>query len=213
MEEELLKTIQNIFEVNNISDIESLHKNNIVRHLRDEEFLTRLLLKFHENITYTKIYNFVKTNQELHDLIDNYEQKVIKIYLLNFLKHIDAEQYEFDILEELFRQSIINNLVALGINKISIERCLEENIDLWFNECVEKTYNAKFNYDETNEKSRLHKLYFYKMRKYEYYKKHQYIVILYGTITPEMLMTDEEVKELQINLIQLNESVKKLTLK
>lgn len=213
METELLKTIENIFEVNNLSDIDGLHKNNIIRHLKDDEFITRLLLKFHENITYTKIYNFVKTSKELHDLINNYEQKVIKTYLLDFLKNIEDEKYEFDILEELFRQAIINNLVALGINKISIERCLEENIDLWFNECVEKSYNAKFNYDETDEKSRMHKLYFYKMRKYEYYKKHQYIVILYGTITPEMLMSDEEAKELQLKQIELAESVKKLTLK
>ena len=210
MEKELLQTIKNIFEVNNISNIESLHKNNIVRHLRDDEFLTRLLLKFHENMPYTKIYSFVKTNNELHELIEEYEEKVIKTYLLNFVKHIEAEEYELDDLEELFRQSIINNLMSLGLNKISIEKCLEENIDLWFNECLEKSYNNKFNYDETNEESRLHKLYFYKMKRYIYYQKHQYIVILYGTITPEMLMTEDEAKELQLKLIELNPKVKKL---
>ncbi len=212
MEKELLQTIKHLFEVNNINDIESLHKSNIVRHLRDDEFITRLLLKFHENIPYTKIYKFVKTNEELHDLIEEYEQKVIKTYLLNFVKHIEAEEHELNDLEELFRQSIINNLMTLGINKISIEKCLEENIDLWFNECLEKSYNYKFNYDETSEESKLHKLYFYKMKKYIYYQKHQYVVILFGKITPEMLMTDEEVKELQMKLIELNQNVKKLTL-
>ena len=94
MENTLLKTIRNIFSVNNISDIDSLHKNNIVRHLRDDEYITRLLLKFHENIPYTRIYEFVKTNQELHNLIEEYEQKVIKTYLLNFINHIEEEQYE-----------------------------------------------------------------------------------------------------------------------
>lgn len=212
MEKELLQTIKNIFEVNNINDIDSLHKNNIVRHLRDDEFLTRILLKFHENITYTKIYNFVKTNQELHELIEEYEQKVIKTYLLNFINHIEAEEYELNDLEELFRQSVINNLMALGLNKISIERCLEENLDLWFNTCLEKSYNELFTYDETNEESRLHKLYFYKMKRYIYYQKHQYIVILYGKITPEMQMTEDEAKELQLKLLELNPKVKKLKL-
>lgn len=212
MEKTLLETIRNIFSVNNISDIDSLHKNNIVRHLRDDEYITRLLLKFHENIPYTRIYEFVKTNQELHNLIEEYEQKVIKTYLLNFINYIEEEQYELNDLEELFRQSVINNLMALGINKISIEKCLEENIDLWFNECLEKTYNYKFNYDETNEESRLHKLYFYKMKKYIYYQRHQYVVILFGKITPEMLMTDEEAKQLQMKLLELNQKVKKLTL-
>ena len=59
MEETLLQTVKNIFSVNNISDIDSLHKNNIVRHLRNDEYLTRLLLKFHENIPYTKIYELL----------------------------------------------------------------------------------------------------------------------------------------------------------
>lgn len=211
MDKTLLQTVKNIFNANNINDIDGLHKNNIVRHLRDDEYLTRLLLKFHEDIPYTRIYEFVKTNQELHNLIEEYEQKVIKTYLLNFINHIEEEQYELDDLDELFRQSVINNLMALGINKISIEKCLEENIDLWFNECLEKTYNYKFNYDETNEESRLHKLYFYKMKKYVYYQRHQYVVILFGKISPEMLMTEEEAKELQMKLIELNQKVKKLT--
>ena len=49
------------------------------------------------------------------------------------------------------------------------------------------------------------------MKRYVYYQKHQYIVILYGTITPEMLMTDEEAKQLQMKLLELNQKVKKLT--
>ena len=101
--------------------------------------------------------------------------------------------------------------IHVGLYKISIEKCLEENIDLWFNECLEKTYNYKFNYDETDEESRLHKLYFYKMKKYVYYQRHQYVVILFGKITPEMLMTDEEAKQLQMKLLELNQKVKKLT--
>ena len=60
MEKTLLETIRNIFSVNNISDIDSLHKNNIVRHLRDDEYITRLLLKFHDG----DVNVIVKKNSE-----------------------------------------------------------------------------------------------------------------------------------------------------
>lgn len=211
MENTLLETLKNIFVINNISDLNSIKKNNIVRHLRDDEFITRLLLKYHENIPYTKIYEFVKTNKELHDLIDDYEQKVIKTYLTSFIGHIDKEEYEIKDLEEIFRQSVINNLMMLGINKIAIERCLEENIELWFDKCVEKSFNRLFSYNEDSKDAHYHKLYYYKMKRYAYYQKHKYIVILYGTVTPEMLMTEEQAKELQIKLLEMNQ--KKLTLK
>ena len=49
------------------------------------------------------------------------------------------------------------------------------------------------------------------MKKYVYYQRHQYVVILFGKITPEMLMTDEEAKQLQMKLLKLNKKVKKLT--
>ena len=211
METLLLETIENILKNNNIQNIESLHQNNIVRHLRNDEYLTRLLLKFHEDIPYTKIYNFVKRNQKFKELINNYEEKIILDYLNNFKKHIKEEQYELLELEEIFRQSIINNLIHIGLNKISIEKCLEENLDLWFDECIDHSFNTLFDYKEESEQQYLHKLYFTKMKKYIYYQRHRYIVELYGTITPEMLMTDEEVKELQIRLLNINN--KKLILK
>lgn len=210
MENTLLEIIKKIFESNNLQDIESIHKSNIVSHLRDEEFITRLLLKFHEEIPYTKIYNFVKRNKDLHKLINQYEQHVILTYLNYFKQHIKNEELELLELEEIFRQSIINNLTALGINKIAIERCLEENLDLWFNECVEHSFNKLFNYEEETEQSYYHKLYFTKMKKYIYYQRHKYIVELYGTVTPEMMMTEEEAKELQLRLLNINEKQLKL---
>ena len=94
METLLLETIENILKNNNIQNIESLHQNNIVRHLRNDENLTRLLLKFHEDIPYTKIYNFVKRNQKFKELNKNYEEQIILDYLNNLKKHIKEEQYE-----------------------------------------------------------------------------------------------------------------------
>lgn len=212
METLLLETIKNILDSNNIQNIESIHQSHIVKHLRNEEYLTRLLLKYHENIPYTKIYNFVKRNQKFKEIINNYEEQIILNYLKEFKKHIKEEQYEFIELEEIFRQSIINNLTYLGLNKISIEKCLEENLELWFDECIDHSFNSLYNYEEESEKQKLHKLHFTKMKKYIYYQRHRYIVELYGTITPEMLMTDEEAKQLQIKLLEQNQSVQKLTL-
>ncbi len=211
METLLLETLEKILKNNNIESIETIHQNNIIRHLHNEEYLTRLLLKFHEDIPYTKIYYFVKRNQKVKELINNYEKQIILDYLNKFKKHIKEEQYELVELEEIFRQSIINNLTHIGINKISIEKCLEENLELWFDECIDHSFELLYNYEEESKEKYLHKLYFTKMKKYIYYQRHRYIVELYGTITPEMLMTDEEVKELQIRLLNMNQN--KLILK
>jgi hypothetical protein len=211
MEAQLLETIEKIIKNNNIQNIESSHQNNISRNLRNDEYLTRLLLRFHEDIPYTKIYNFVKRNQQFKELIIKYEEEIILNYLKEFKKHIKEEEHELLELEEIFRQSIVNNLVYLGINKISIEKCLEENLDLWFDECIDHSFELLFNYEEESEQQKLHKLYFTKMKKYIYYQRHKYIVELYGTITPEMLMTENEAIELQQKMLEINE--KNLTLK
>lgn len=213
METRLLETTQKILNSNSIQDIESIHQNSIIRYLRNEEYLTRLLLKFHEEIPYTKIYNFVKRNKKFKELINKYEEQIILNYLNNFKKHIKEEQYELLELEEIFRQSIINNLTYLGLNKISIEKCLEENLELWFDECIDHAFNSLFNYKEESEEQYLHKLYFTKMKKYIYYQKHRYIVELYGTVTPEMMMTEEEAKELQVRLLNMNQNKLVLNLK
>ena len=213
MENLLLTTINEIFKKNNISNIETIHKNNIIRNLRNEEYITRLLLKFHEDIPYTKIYDFVKRNQKLHNLINEYEQEVILTYLQQFVINIEAEEYELIELEEIFRRSVINNLTALGINKIAIEECLEINNHLWFEQCVNKSFESKFIYDEQSKEYYYHKLYFTKMRRYIYYQRHKYIVDLYGTITPEMLMTEDEAKELGMKIIESNQKYNQLTLK
>ena len=211
METLLLETLQNILNSYNIQTIEEIQKNRIIRFLKNEEVLTRLLLKYNENIPYTRIYKFVKENKKFKEIINNYENQIIINYLNNFKHHIQEEQYELVELEEIFRQSIINNLTQLGINKISIEKCLEENLDLWFDECIEHSFNSLYHYDEESEEKYLHKLYFTKMKKYVYYQRHKYIVELYGTVTPEMHMTDDEAKPLQIALLNMNDN--KLILK
>ena len=45
-----------------------------------------------------------------------------------------------------------------------------------------------------------HKQKWLKMRRYEYYQRHKKSVDLYGVVSPDMLMTDEEVTELRTYL-------------
>ena len=210
MENRLFRSMETIFERNNISDINNIHKNNIICHLRDEEFITKVLLRLNKDIPYSKIYDFVKHNKNFHILRDNYEQHVIKNYLFYFKKFIWEEEYETLHLEEIFRQAVINNLTSIGINRISIEKCLENNIDLWFNDCVLKSFYEQFDYKEETIDSYYHKLYYIKLKKYDYYQNHSYIINLYGNVTPEMMMTTEEAVELQQKLLEMNN--KKLTL-
>ena len=93
METLLLETLEKILKNNNIESIETIHQNNIIRHLHNEEYLTRLLLKFHEDIPYTKIYYFVKRNQKVKELINNYEKQIILDYLNKFKKHNNSRKY------------------------------------------------------------------------------------------------------------------------
>lgn len=211
MEDRLFSTVERIFERNNILDVNSIHKSNIICHLRDEEFITKVLLRLNKDIPYSKIYDFVKNNKNFHILRDSYEQHVIKTYLLQFKKFIWDEEYETINLEETFRQAFINNLTFIGINRISVEKCLETNIDLWFNDCVSKSFNEQFHYDEDSIDCYYHKMYYLKLKKYDYYQKHSHIVNLYGTITPEMMMNEVELVTLQEKLIEMNS--KKLVLK
>ena len=211
MEDRLFVTIEKLFEKNNISDINNIHKNNIICHLRDEEFITKVLLILNKDIPYSKIYDFVKNNKNFHILRDNYEQYVIKNYLLYFKKFIWEEEYETLHLEEIFRQAVINNLTSIGLNRISVEKCLETNIDLWFNDCVMKSFNEQFHYEEDSSDSYYHKMYYMKLKKYDYYQNHSYIINLYGTVTPEMMMSSDELIKLQESLLEMNN--KKLILK
>ena len=53
-----------------------------------------------------------------------------------------------------------------------------------------------------------HKQKWLKMRRYEYYQRHKKSVDLYGVVSPDMLMTAEEVQELKKYLAQKHQERK-----
>lgn len=197
MEKDLLKTIQNI------------SRKQIIN-IKNEDYLKELISKEHKNLSNEQIEDFINNNKELQNLLNEYEQEIILNYILYLKKYINEEKYEFLELEEIFRQSVINNLTAIGIKRIPIEKCLEENIDIWFDECINKSFSELFKYDNEDEKYYYHKLYYTKIKKYSYYQKHKDIINAYGTITPEMLMTESEAQELQLKLSEYNQKKLKL---
>ena len=74
-----------------------------------------------------------------------------------------------------------------------------------------KSFNEQFHYEEDSSDSYYHKMYYMKLKKYDYYQKHSYIINLYGTVTPEMMMSSDELIKLQESLLEMNN--KKLILK
>lgn len=197
MKKDLLKTIQNI------------SKKQIIN-IKNEDYLKELISKEHKNLSNEQIEDFINNNKELHNLLNEYEQEIILNYILYLKKYINEEKYEFLELEEIFRQSVINNLTAIGIKRIPIEKCLEENIDIWFDECINKSFSELFKYDNEDEKYYYHKLYYTKIKKYSYYQKHKDIITTYGVLTPEMLMTENEAQQLQMKLLEFNQKKLKL---
>ena len=101
-----------------------------------------------------KLVNQIMEIQETHRVPEKTIFKSNELF-----KAIDGNNYQLalDINERFNRRKNINN---------------SENIDLWFNDCVMKSFNEQFHYDEDSIDCYYHKMYYLKLKKYDYYQKH-----------------------------------------
>ncbi len=120
-------------------------------------------------------------------------------------KYGDSSQLSPD-WDKVFRQGIVDTLLAIGMPIDAIEEGIEKNADKWRSIKMESSfrnaYNPIFNYLEPIEarlkapEPEFHDAWM-KMRLYEYYQEHKESVDKYGEVLDEMKMTDEEVQKLK----------------
>lgn len=204
---------------------------NLPCHLRDEIWLAKML-KRNQNlfyISFDKILNFVKNSSFFEQKRHEYELEIVK-WQIKYIENrgegwiVDDEYggdfvYMSSVCDLGVRKGVVDTLSKIGMSKDVIEEGLEKNSDLWRNYFMEKAFLNQYEpiflnfgrystYQNYNKKIELpksdpeHQANWLKMRKYEYYKRHKESVDKYGTLEPEMIMTDEEVEKLKIYLEQ-----------
>ena len=104
--------------------------------------------------------------------------------------------------EELFRAGVVLTLTRIGMDRDAIEKGLERNSKLWLDRYIGKSFEHEFEpviylYGAPEHASEEHRKNWETMRKYDYYRKHKNSVNKYGSITPEMNLTAEEVNKLE----------------
>lgn len=195
-----------------------LEMDNLPCHLRDDVWLAKMLKKDQNlfYISHSKILNFVKTSQFFQEKRHEYELEIVKWQIQWIAGHgknwICDEEYGGDfvyltsVVDLGVRKGVVDTLLKIGMNEDVIEEGIEKFADLWReyymasafrNEYEPVFYLSKVQIEPTEEE---HKQKWLKMRRYEYYQRHKKSVDLYGVVSPDMLMTDEDVAELRTYL-------------
>jgi len=185
-------------------------------HLNDDIWLANTM-KITQNldINLPDIINFVKTSEIFNEARKDYEKRIIKQQIENMLYSDDyittndnyyKRAIKFDPNCDItFRTCITNILTLIGINRETIEECLEQN-NILKNILMERAF--KNTYEPTSytieaypEKFKLagqvHKEKWLKLRMYEYYQTNKTSVDKYGIVTDDMKLTKEELNELK----------------
>lgn len=193
-----------------------LEEKNLPCHLRNNEWLTNLILKKY-NLYYLgkdTVMEYVINSKKFNKLRHEYEQKIVS-WQIDFMNE-DGENWIID--PELggdlfifnpkcdyaFRKGIVDTLLAIGMNKDAIEEGIEKNVNKWREGYMRVAFNnlyseRRFGFHaiEGLETSLEHYEKWMKLRLYEYYIEHKDSVDKYGEVLPEMKMTESEVQVLK----------------
>ncbi len=211
-----------------------LNMDNLPCHLRDDLWLARMLKQKvgMRDINIHKILSFVKTCPFFDQKRSEYEQKIITWQIDWMRRHNDGwivdDNYGGDLFfmtsvcDLGFRKGIVDTLSRIGMDREVIERGIEKNADNWretfmnlaFHNQYEPIFadlSGYFTKEEKPQRETLppvdpeHREKWLKMRRYEYYQAHKESVDKYGTISPDMTLSKEEILELTQYLEQKHE--------
>lgn len=135
---------------------DGLDMGNLPCHLRDYEWLAKLLKKEKKLylISDKRILNFVKTSAYFEEKRHVYEQEIVKWQIQFVMGHgenwICDEEYGGDLvymspLVDLgIRKGVVDTLLAIGMNKEAIEEGLEKNANLWREQCMRSAFRNEY---------------------------------------------------------------------
>lgn len=205
---------------------EIVSEENFPCHLRDINWLASLIMKKYDlfSLGEDTIKEYVKESPYFNKLRNEYEQKIVKWQINwmindgeNWIIESGDDEYLFSTMcDHIFRKGIVDTLLAIGMDIDAIEEGIEQNTDIWLEPLMSLAFENKYNpiflnisFRLINNSIKVHhneklpepdlefKNCWLKYRKYQYYQAHKKSVELYGIITPEMQMTDEEVTDLK----------------
>lgn len=203
-----------------------LGMGNLPCHLRDDVWLAKMLKK-DQNLFYmshNKVLNFVRTSPLFQEKRHEYELEIVKWQIQWIAGHgenwICDENYGGDfvyltpVVDLGVRKGVVDTLSKIGMNKDVIEEGIEKFADLWREQYMASAFRNEYepifylSESQVEPVEEEHKQKWLKMRRYEYYQRHKKSVDLYGVVSPDMLMTAEEVQELKKYLYQKHQERK-----
>ncbi len=185
-------------------------------HLRDNKWLAVMFQK-QENLKWInidEIYEYICNSDNFKKLRHDYELQIVN-WQINFMLNkgegwLVDDKYGGDFYmfyptcDLAFRKGIVDTLTAIGMDHEVVEEGIEKNANLWQDKVMKMAFYNQFNAKsverilEDNE----YLTKWMQLRKYEYYQQHKDVVDKYGSVTPEMQMSNEDVIALKIYLDQ-----------
>lgn len=187
---------------------------NLPCHLRDNAWLAKY---FQHKLSEDKIYvpsryvkEFVQTSPEFAEERHRYELEIVKWQIEsmnNGGEWILPEGYnKSDVLyssniDIIFREGVVNTLLTIGMDKEVVEEGIEANANLWRSQYMKLGFINEYNpinrdrvapEPTTKEFEDM----WFRLREFEYYRKHKESVEKYGKPTRNMTMSLGEAKEI-----------------
>jgi len=194
-------------------------------HLRDYVWLSKLMQKELEtksvHIPANLIKSFMINSQEFNDRRYNYELEIVRWqieWMDNGGEHwLVPADFGGDFwmhggnCDICFRQGVVETLTAIGMAKYVVEQGLEIYSHLWREKYMSLAFENRYNPTINNflRKSRIeplpaldegHKEMWLKVRRYKYYLEHKNVLDELKLMSPDMLMSQEEIRKILVKL-------------
>ena len=192
-----------------------LTKSALPCHLTNTKWMAELmakeLLSKGKVVRVQDIENFLETSERFQELRHNYELEIVK-WQIDYMRN-DGEGYllpkghdEISFLTnpniaELFRESVVRTLSAIGISRASIEEGLERNSAMWLESYLRRGFANAFEptfyyYGSPDPASEQFKKDWLKLKRHTYYTQHKKAVDLFNDNAATMRFSQAEVARL-----------------
>lgn len=222
-EEILEKAVENFFPKNGqwwsscFKRSKELYMGNLPCNLRNDKWLATMLQRQQnlEHLNYYDILGFVRSSEVFKKARHDYELEIVR-WQIEWIRNggegwISSERYGGDavfftnVCDYGFRYGVLNTLLAIGMDQEVIEEGLEKYANLWRDNYMRiafhNEYEPVFYLADPNAHlepvSVDHKTAWLKYRKYEYYQDYKRVVDKYGTPDEDMLISQQEARELK----------------
>lgn len=206
-----------------------LSKYYIPCHTNDNNWMARLLesklLDKGILIPFPNIEEFLNNSERFKELKHDYELRIVE-WQIGWMADgggnwLMPEGYgEISLLispnvDRMFRGGVVKTLMAIGLDREVIEEGIEKNASRWRDQYMKLSFQHEYEpvlygRDPIKPADPKHKENWLQLRRYKYYQEHKDSVDKYGSLFPEMFMSEEEANELSVILDTQNAERKKI---